>query len=113
MEAKASGARVRRLEVQDLFEKRQGQLRIEMGRGLGPLVLQPGKLVAFKGSNDGIHVGTGHLRTARDNMFVPAFRPQPDDGPACVIGAGKLAKSSRGISNWTGRAWRARKALTV
>jgi hypothetical protein len=61
MDAKAPCARVRLLQVQDLFEKRQRQLRLEMGRGLGPLVLQSCKPVVFKGCNDRIHVGTGHL----------------------------------------------------
>ena len=60
------------------------------------MVLQPCKPVAGKGVNDRIHVGTGHLQTARDTLFVPAFSPQPDDRPAGVIGIGQLRKGQQG-----------------
>lgn len=59
------------------------------------MVLQSCKPVVCKGGNEGIHVGTGHLQTARDALFVPAFGPQPDDGPAGVIGVGKLRKGQQ------------------
>jgi hypothetical protein len=96
VDAKAPGARVRLLEVEDFFEERQRQLRIWVGRGLGPVVLQPCKAIPCKGVNDRIHVGPGHLQTARDTLFVPAFGPHPDHGPAGVIGVSKLGKGQQG-----------------
>ena len=56
MHPKASGPRVLLLQIQHLFEKRQGQLVVGMGGGTRPLVFEAFKAVAFKGRNDRIHV---------------------------------------------------------
>ena len=56
MNPKAPRPRVLLLQVQHLFEKRQGQLVVWMGGGACPLVFQAFKAVAFKGRNDRIDV---------------------------------------------------------
>jgi hypothetical protein len=51
MQPKAPRARVLLLQVQHLFEKRECQLVIGMGRGAGPVVLKAFKPIPFKGRN--------------------------------------------------------------
>ena len=63
-----------------------------MGRRAGPVVFEAFKPVPLKGCNDRIHMRPGHLETARYAPFVPPFVPHADDGPARLIGIGKLAK---------------------
>jgi len=80
------------LQVQDVFEKWERQLVVGMRRGAGPVVLQPFKPIALKSRNDRIHVRPGHLETASNALFVPPFVPHPHDGPASLIGLGKVGK---------------------
>ena len=92
MEPKAPRPRILLLQIQHLFEKRERQLVVGMGRGACPLVLQAFKPIPLKGRNDRIHMRTCHLETASNALFVPSFVPHPDDGPAGLIGIRKLGK---------------------
>ena len=92
MQTKAPRPRVLLLQIQHLFEKRERQLVVGMGRGAGPLVLEPFKPIPLKGRNDRMHMRTSHLETASNALFVPSFVPHPDDGPAGLIGIRKLGK---------------------
>jgi hypothetical protein len=95
MQPKAPRPRVCLLQVQHLFEKREGQLVVGIGRGAGPLVLEAFKPITFKGRNNRIHVRPGHLETAGNSLFVPPFVPHPDDGPASLISVRKLGKGQQ------------------
>ena len=63
-----------------------------MGDGARPLVFEAFKPIPRKGRNDRIHMRTSHLETASNALFVPPFVPHPDNGPARLIGLGKLGK---------------------
>src|SRR6266571_5029275 len=95
MDAKAPRPWILLLQVQDLFEKRERQLIVGMGRGAGPLVLQACKTIPLKGRNDRIDVRPCHLETASNALFVPPFVPHPDDGPAGLIGIRKLREGQQ------------------
>ena len=63
-----------------------------MEDGARPLVFAAFKPIPFKGRDDRLHVGPGHLQTAGNTLLVPPFVPHPDDGPARLLGIGKLGK---------------------
>jgi len=95
MKTKAPRSWVLLLQVQHLFEKRERQLVVGVGRGACPLVLKAFKTIPLKGRNDRIHVRSCHLETAGNALFVPPFVPHPDDGPAGLIGIRKVGESQQ------------------
>ena len=113
MQPKAPRARVLLLQVQHLFEKRECQLVIGMGRGAGPVVRKAFNPIPFKGRNHRLHMRPGHLETAGNTVFVPPFVPHPDDGPARLIRVCKLGKGQQVEFQLDGDAKRSRKCLMV
>lgn len=95
MQPKAPRPRVLVLQVQHLFEKREGQLVVGMGRGAGPLVLEAFKPILFKDRNNRTHVRPSHLETASNTLFVPSFVLHPDDRPARLVRVRQLRKGQQ------------------